>query len=97
LQRIEEVVAVLAILSTSGSIGQQRISFTLPTILGKLRDSLKTPISKEEGDTCIRLLASEIAPEWLKVVKMGKLDAIVVNRDERPDSMKIQARVKRTA
>jgi hypothetical protein len=94
LQRIEEVVAVLAILSTSSSIGQQRISFTLPTVLGKLRDSFKTPMSKEEGDTCVRLLASEIAPEWVRLVKMGKVEALVVNRDERPSELDIKQRVR---
>jgi hypothetical protein len=95
LQRIDEVVAVLTILSTASSIGQQRISFTLPTVLGKLRDSFKTPMSKEEGATCVRLLAAEIAPEWVKIVKMGKTEALVVNRDEKPREEEIKERVKR--
>lgn len=95
LQRIDEVVAVMTILSTSSSIGQQRISFTVPTVLGKLRDSFKTPMSKEEGATCVRLLASEIAPEWVKIVKMGKVEALVVNRDEKPREEEIRERVKR--
>jgi hypothetical protein len=94
LQRIEEVASVLTILSTSTSIGQQRISFTLPTVLGKLRDSFKTPMSKEEGDTCVRLLASDVAPNWVKIVKMGKVEALVVNRDERPSELDIKERVK---
>ncbi|KAE9378564.1 hypothetical protein N431DRAFT_435630 [Stipitochalara longipes BDJ] len=97
LQRIEEVAGVLSILSTSSSMGQQRISFTLPTVLGKLRDSFKTPMSKEEGATCVRLLASEIAPEWVKIVKMGKMEALVVNRDEKPGEEDIRERVRRAA
>jgi hypothetical protein len=97
LHRLQEVVAILSLLTTSTSIGQQRVSFTLPTILGKLRDSFKTPMSKEEGDACVRLLASDIAPEWLKVVRMGKVDAIVVNRDNRPSDLDIQERVRRAA
>ncbi|KAK0109387.1 hypothetical protein ONS96_003201 [Cadophora gregata f. sp. sojae] len=95
LGRMDEVVAILVILSTSTSIGQSRISFTLPTIIGKLRDSFNTPMSKEEADTCIRLLASEIAPEWVKLVKMGKVEALVVNRDERPSELDIKERVGR--
>jgi hypothetical protein len=95
LQRIDEVVAVLAILSTSASIGQQRISFTVPNVLGKLRDSLRTPMSKEEGTTCVRLLASEVAPEWVQIVKMGKVEALVVNLDARPTELDIKERVKR--
>jgi hypothetical protein len=97
LQRIDEVVSVLSMLSTSTSIGQTRISFTMPTVLGKLRDSFKTPMSKEEGDSCVRLLASEIAPEWVRVVKMGKVEALAVNREERPTDLEIQERVRRAS
>jgi hypothetical protein len=97
MQKIEEVAAVLSILSTSSSVGQQRISFTLPTILGKLRDSLNTPISKSEGEVCIRLLATEIAPAWVKLVKLGKVEALVVNRDERPTEASILERIKQAA
>jgi hypothetical protein len=95
LHRLEEVVSVLSLLTTSTSIGQQRVSFTMPTVLGKLKDSFKTPISREEGETCVRLLASDIAPEWLRVVKMGKTNAVVVNRDNRPSDLDIKERVKR--
>ena len=94
LQRIEEVVAVLTILSTSTSVGQQRISFTIPTLLGKLRDSCKNPISREEGTACVRLLASELTPDWVRLVKMGSVDALVVNPDSRPTELDIKERVK---
>ncbi|KAH8596307.1 hypothetical protein B0O99DRAFT_593631 [Bisporella sp. PMI_857] len=94
LQRIGEVAGVLTMLSTSSSIGQQRISFTMPTVLAKLRDSLKTPMSKEEGDVCLRLLVTEIAPNWVKLVKMGKMEALVVDRDHRPSESDIKDRIK---
>ncbi|RDL37677.1 Uncharacterized protein BP5553_05110 [Venustampulla echinocandica] len=93
LSRIEGVAAVLANLSTSRSVGQQRVSFTLPTVLGKLRDSLNTPMSKEEGETCLRLMAAEIAPDWVAIVKLGKMEALVVNRDARPRESSIRERV----
>lgn len=93
LQRVEEVAGVLSILSTSSSVGQQRISFTFPTVLGKLRDSFKNPMSKAEGDMCMRLLACEVAPNWVRIVKMGKVEAVVVNRDERPSEGGIRERV----
>lgn len=95
LHRLEEVISVLSLLTTSTSVGQQRVSFTMPTVLGKLKDSFKTPISREEGETCVRLLATEIVPEWLRVVKMGKTNAVVVNRDNRPSDLDIKERVKR--
>jgi hypothetical protein len=97
MQKIEEVAAVLSILSMSSSVGQQRISFTLPTILSKLRDSLNTPISMPEGEACIRLLAAEIAPEWVQLVKLGKVEALVVNREERPTEASILERIKQAA
>jgi len=52
-------------------------------------------MSKEEGATCVRLLASEIAPEWVKIVKMGKVEALVVNRDEKPSEEEIRERARR--
>jgi len=80
LHRLPEIISILTVLSTSTSIGQSRISFTLPTVLGKLKDSMKLPISKEEGERCVTLLA-EVAPEWVSLVRMGKKgDAVVVCR-----------------
>jgi hypothetical protein len=97
LERISEVVSVLGILSTSTSVGQTRISFTLPTVLGKLQDSSKTPMSKDEADICVRLLASEIAPQWVRIVKMGKFEALAVNREGRPGDLEIEKHIKRSS
>jgi hypothetical protein len=41
------------------------------------------------------LLASEIAPEWVKIVKIGKAEALTVNRDEKPGEEDIRERVRR--
>jgi hypothetical protein len=54
-------------------------------------------MSKEEGTTCVHLLAAEIAPEWVKIVKMGKVEALVVNRDERPGELDIKEKVRLAA
>ncbi|RKF81527.1 putative dna mismatch repair protein msh-2 [Golovinomyces cichoracearum] len=92
LTRVEEVSAVLTMLSTSNSIGQKRVSFTLPTVLDKLKDSLK--LSHAEGELCIRLIAAEIAPEWVKIVNFQKKEAVVVDRNARPEDLEIRERVK---
>lgn len=94
LHRLEEVAAVLTLLTTSSSVGQSRVSFTMPTVLGKLKDSFKTPMSREEGDVCLRLLAQEIAPEWFKIVKMKKSESVVVNREARPSDDMLREKVK---
>ncbi|KAG4033959.1 hypothetical protein MFRU_004g04540 [Monilinia fructicola] len=95
LSRMEEVVKVLSILSTSGSAGQQRISFTMPTLIGKLKDSFRTPISKDEALTVVKLLAGEIAPEWVQLAKMGKMEAVVFDRERRVGEDNVKERVKR--
>lgn len=97
LHRIDEVASVLGMLTTSTSVGQTRVSFTLPTVLGKLMDSTRMPMSKEEGEACVRLLAGEIAPGWVKLVKMGKVEALVVNRDGRPTELALKESVKRAS
>ncbi|TGO63982.1 hypothetical protein BOTNAR_0093g00200 [Botryotinia narcissicola] len=95
LSRMEEVVKVLSILSTSGSAGQQRISFTMPTLIGKLKDSFKTPISKDEAITAVKLLAVEIAPEWVQLAKIGKMEAVVFDREKKILEESVKDRVKK--
>jgi len=93
LQRLEEVIAVLAILSTSSSVGQSRVSFTMPTILSKLKDSSRRALSMDEGECCVRILASEIAPEWVRLIKLGKVEAVVVMREQKPSDLDIRKRI----
>ncbi|CAD6444809.1 6027f071-e05e-427e-aab5-39389bcd24f7-CDS [Sclerotinia trifoliorum] len=95
LSRIEEVVKVLSIVSTSGSAGQQRISFTMPTLIGKLKDSFKTPLSKDEAIAVVKLLVNEIAPEWVQLANMGKVEAVVFDRDRRVEEEGVRERVKK--
>ncbi|ATZ53118.1 hypothetical protein BCIN_09g00090 [Botrytis cinerea B05.10] len=95
LSRMEEVVKVLSILSTLGSAGQQRISFTMPTLIGKLKDSFKTPISKDEAITAVKLLAVEIAPEWVQLAKIGKMEAVVFDREKKIAEESVKDRVKK--
>ncbi|TGO45888.1 hypothetical protein BCON_0358g00080 [Botryotinia convoluta] len=95
LSRMEEVVKVLSILSTSGSAGQQRISFTMPTLIGKLKDSFKTPISKDEAITVVKLLSVEIAPEWVQLAKIGKMEAVVFDREKKILEESVKDRVKK--
>ncbi|KAJ8067590.1 hypothetical protein OCU04_004928 [Sclerotinia nivalis] len=95
LSRMEEVVKVLSIVSTSGSAGQQRISFTMPTLIGKLKDSFKTPLSKDEAINVVKLLADEIAPEWVQLANMGKMEAVVFDRERRVEEESVRKRVKK--
>ncbi|KAI8625755.1 hypothetical protein F5Y19DRAFT_243329 [Xylariaceae sp. FL1651] len=80
LQRVEEVSALIGMLSRATSEGGMggRVSFTMAVLLEKLKDSFRMGISKEEGAVCIRLLASEVAPEWVRVVTLSGRENVVV-------------------
>lgn len=94
LLRADDIAAVIAMLSKSTAMGQKRVSFTMPNLLQKLKDSLRLPISREEGAACIRLLAKEVAPQWLKIITIGSKENIVVMPDLAPSKAAIQERVK---
>ncbi|KAL8393046.1 hypothetical protein RB595_003013 [Gaeumannomyces hyphopodioides] len=93
LQRVGDVAAVISMLTTATAMGRKRVAFTMPAILTKLKDSLQVPISREEGAACVRLLAVDVAPEWLKVVTIGGRDNVVVLPDFTPSKAVIQDRV----
>lgn len=89
LQRLEEVIPVLEILTSSGSRSaheggtdaggsRKTFTFTMPTIVQNLQMSLRNPISKDEAVRCVRLLAGEVAPEWVSVREVGKVNGVTV-------------------
>lgn len=78
LQRVEEVSALIGMLSRASGEGGGRISFTMAALLEKLKDSFRMGISKPEGAACVRLLAAEVAPEWIRVVTLAGRENVVV-------------------
>jgi hypothetical protein len=78
LGRAEEVLSVIRLLSTSGSKGQSRVSFTMGTVVGRLRDSMRNGISPSEAEGAIRI-AAEVLPEGCKIIeKPGRKEGILV-------------------
>lgn len=55
-------------------------SFTMPTVVQHLQMSLRNPISREEAERCVGLLADEIAPGWVGIREVGKLKGVTVRR-----------------
>lgn len=96
LQRAEDIGAVIAMLAKSASSAGMggRVSFTMPILLQKLKDSLRVPVSKEEGIVCVRLLASEVAPEWLRIVTVGGKENVVITVARALSSGTLTERVK---
>ncbi|KAK5628913.1 hypothetical protein RRF57_004628 [Xylaria bambusicola] len=80
LQRVEEVSALIGMLSRASSEDGMggRISFTMASLLEKLKDSFRMGISKPEGAACVRLLANEVAPEWIRVITLAGRENVVV-------------------
>ena len=95
LHRVADVAATISMLSLSSPVWLPRQAFTMGVILEKLKDSLRVPLAKEEGASCVRLIAGEVAPEWLKVVKIGGRENVVVHRNGQPVERVIQERVEK--
>lgn len=96
LQRAVDVAAVIAMLAKSAPAAGMggRVSFTMATMLQKLKDSLRLPISKEEATACVRLLAAEVTPEWLKIVTIGGKENVVISVGRAPSSAAMVERVR---
>jgi hypothetical protein len=95
LNRVVDVAATISMLSLSGSLSLPRQAFTMAALTEKLKDSLRVPLSKEEGMACVRLIAAEVAPEWLRVVTVGGRENVVVQRNSQPVDRVIQERVQK--
>lgn len=48
-----------------------------------MKNSFISPISREEAERCIRLLADEVAPDWVSTVTLGKVTAVIINKSAR--------------
>ncbi|MCJ1302062.1 hypothetical protein MMC08_004863 [Hypocenomyce scalaris] len=86
LQRLEEIIPVIEILTSSGSTTQypnrievQKFSLTMPTLVQHLQNSLRNPISKDEVERCVTLLAEEVAPGWIRARRIGKVVGLTVD------------------
>lgn len=95
LNRVGDVASTISMLSLSTPASLPRQAFGMVAIVEKLRDSLRVPMSKEEGIECIRVIAKEIAPEWLRIVAIGGRENVVIQRAGEPVSRIIQERVEK--
>lgn len=93
LQRVSEVASLIGMLSRASAAGQGRISFAMAVMVEKLKDSFKMGISKDEGVVCVRLLAQEIAPEWIRVVTIGQRENVVVETGRQLSKVEVERRV----
>ncbi|KAI1657179.1 hypothetical protein F4813DRAFT_81946 [Daldinia decipiens] len=93
LQRAPEVAGMLGMLSRAAGQGS-RVSFTMAVTLEKLKDSLRMGVSREDGAACVRLLANEVAPEWIRVVVIGGRENVVLETDRQPSKVDVEGRIR---
>lgn len=94
LHRAEDVSAVIGMLCNVAARGQARVSFAMGALMTKLKDSLRTPISQEDGIFCVKLLAKEVAPQWLRVLTVGGREHVVVTTAGQPSLEGVREKVK---
>lgn len=96
LQRAADVAAVIGMLckATVAGSGQARVSFTMAALMVRLKDSMRTPVSQEDGMICVRLLAAEVAPGWLRIVKIGGRENVVVQTGLQPTKQEVEERAR---
>lgn len=95
LNRVADVAATISMLSLSHTMSLPRQAFTMLAISEKLQDSLRVPLSREEGMACVRLIATEVAPEWLRIVPIGGRENVVIQRHSQPIDRVIHERVQK--
>jgi len=96
LQRVGDVASIIGMLaSSSNPMGVPVLSYTMPILQQKLKDSLRVPMPMEEGIDTVKLIANEVAPEWLRVVSMAGKEHVVVQTRRKPYDSEIAARVNR--
>lgn len=76
LDRVEEVVLIMEMLAG----GRPRVSFSGQMMVQHLQNSLRNPISKDEAERCIALIANEVAPSFVSLIQTGNVRGVVVKR-----------------
>lgn len=91
LNRIEDIIPVLDVLAGS----RPRVSFSTLTLVSNLQNSLRNPISKEEAERCLELMASEVTPGFVSMIKSGLVKGVVITRSGRPSNPQLKLTLER--
>ncbi|EFQ97551.1 hypothetical protein MGYG_00592 [Nannizzia gypsea CBS 118893] len=100
LGRISEVINVLLLLSplaykvdnttSTSTTPALRKSYTMDLIIQRIEDSMRTPASREEIETCIDILSqSKVAKDWVTIVKTSQVKSVVLRSDRRPSPAEV--------
>ncbi|KAJ5468074.1 hypothetical protein N7475_005826 [Penicillium sp. IBT 31633x] len=87
VDRVEEVVGILALLRPAGYIGNgikallaaQRKPFKLDVMVDHVRDSVRSEIPREEVEMCLEILSNpKVAGDWISMVTVGEIKSVVL-------------------
>jgi hypothetical protein len=76
LHRVQDVTRVLDMLAA----GQPRASFSMTAMVQHLQQSLRTPITREEVERCLGIMAAEIMPTFVRIISSGSMSGVVVTK-----------------
>ncbi|KAF2169141.1 hypothetical protein M409DRAFT_64909 [Zasmidium cellare ATCC 36951] len=89
LHRIENVTKVLSLLVGT----KDRFIVSMPAITQQIQQSTRSPISNDEIERCLGLMATEVTPAFVKVVESGAVKAVVITRSGNVGLDELRARV----
>ena len=89
LDRVEDVARVMDLLAT----GRPRVSFSMQMMIQHLQSSLRNPISREEAERCIELMAGEIVPSFVSLIKTGSVSGVVVTSRGKVNGAELRRRL----
>ncbi|KAK0256345.1 hypothetical protein LTR48_002252 [Friedmanniomyces endolithicus] len=89
LHRVEDIARVLGLLVGAKS----RVSLSMQAMVQQLQQSLRNPISREEVEQCLELMAAEVMPGFVSLFVSGSVRGVVVRREGRVDAADVRMMV----
>ncbi|KAF1981326.1 hypothetical protein K402DRAFT_398605 [Aulographum hederae CBS 113979] len=93
LHRCEEVLRILDLVAANKVGGVQRASFSVDGLIQSVQGSMRSQLSKEEVLQVLEVLDREIAVGFVKMVKVGAVSGVVVDRSMRPKEGVVRERL----
>lgn len=72
-----------------------RVSLSMQAMVQQLQQSLRNPISREEVEQCLELMATEVMPGFVSLFVSGSVRGVVVRREGRVDAADVRMMVEK--
>lgn len=91
LQRSQEFLQIVHLLAVAK--GGIRVSFPLPSLITAIQSSVRSPMSKEEIERCVKVLQAEVTPGHISMLTFGNVTGVVVDMNRKPLTADVTARL----